>query len=152
MPAADRLWLKENRSHGPNGGNTALSNIKTMLLWGEEMELYKLAFRKFPRISHTPPETKRISEDDLGKLLRSAPGDFRDMLLFTVLTGLRPKELMELQRCHFLADGKGDLYVCIERHKTSTTARSPKPRTVRRGSGSPIGRSLFGGRRQRQGP
>jgi integrase len=123
-------WAKQNHSRSANGGNEALANVKSMLLWGEEMELYGLPFRKFPRMTRTPPETKRISEEDLKLLLSAAPDDFRDVLLFGMLTGLRPSELMGLRRCHFQLDSKGDSYVRIEKHKTSRSSRTPKPRTV----------------------
>ena len=124
------LWAKKNRTRSANGGNEALANIKAMLLWGRETELYELSFRKFPKLSRTPPETKRIPFDDMAKLLATADEDLRDMLRFGLVTGLRPKELMELKRSNFLTDGNGSPYVVIERHKTSKTARTPRPRSV----------------------
>ena len=123
-------WAKTNHSRSENGGNEALSSVKTMLLWGMEQELYELPFRKFPVMEHTPPETQRLNDDDLEKLLTTATGDFGDMLLFGLLTGLRPKELMELQKSNFHTGGDGLPYILIERHKTSRSARTPRPRTV----------------------
>ena len=123
-------WARANHARCANGGNEALANVKAMLRWGEEMEMCGLSFRKFPKLSRTPPETKRLPEADLAKLLAAADDDLRDMLRFGLLTGLRPKELMELRRSSFLTDGNGDPYVSIQRHKTSRSARTPRPRSV----------------------
>ena len=124
------LWAKKNRTRSANGGNEALANIKAMLIWGRDAELCELSFKKFPKLSRTPPETKRIPFDDMAKLLAKASEDLRDMLRFGLVTGLRPKELMELKRSNFLTDGNGSPYVVIERHKTSRSARTPRPRSV----------------------
>ncbi|MEI6211900.1 MAG: site-specific integrase, partial [bacterium] len=124
------LWAKRKHSRGPNGGNEAIANIKAMLLWGQEAELCDLALRKFPKLIRTPPETKRIPYDDLAKLLATTDDDLRDMLWFGFMTGLRPKELMELKRSNFLTGGNGSPYIVIERHKTSRSSRTPRPRSV----------------------
>lgn len=123
-------WARKHHSRGPNGGNEAVANVKAMLLWGQDMELCELGVRKFPKLSRIPPETKRIPEDDMGRLFEAAGEDFRDMLYFGLLTGLRPKELMELKGANVLTDGNGGSYIIIERHKTSRSARSPRPRSV----------------------
>jgi integrase len=123
-------WAQKNHSRSRNGGNEALANIKAMLLWGRESELCELAIRKFPKLCRTPPETKRLPDDEIAKLLATADEDLRDMLQFGILTGLRPKELMELKRANLFKDGNGVPYIIIERHKTSRSARTPRPRSV----------------------
>ena len=106
-----------------------------MLRWGEEMELVDLNFKRFPPMNHTPPETKRISEDVLRFLFakkpdEDEPDDFRDMLRFGLLTGLRPLELRNLTKDNIRQTQDGAMFLLIERHKTSRTANQPKPRTV----------------------
>ncbi len=64
------------------------------------------------------------------KLLTAAPSDFQDLLRFGVLTGLRPQELRGLTQENLRTKATGDMYVWIGRHKTSKTARVPKPRTI----------------------
>ena len=123
-------WAATNHTRSPNGGIEAVSNVKAMLRWGAEMEMCELSFKKFPKLSRTPPDTKRLPDEDLRKVLAKAPADFRDILLFGVLTGLRPKELMGLRQENCVMDGSGQPYVRIERHKTSKSARTPRPRTV----------------------
>jgi integrase len=120
----------KSRFGNPNAGNEAMSQIKTMLRWADEMEICDLSFRRFPPILHTPPETKRINETDLAKMLANAREDFRDMIVFGLLTGLRPKELIELTQDQVKCSGSGMMYVSIERHKTSRSSGSPKPRSV----------------------
>ena len=123
-------WAKAGHSRSENGGNEALSAVKTMLLWGQEMELYTLPFRKFPKMEHTPPETRRVFDEDLDKILVAAVDDFGEMLLFGFLTGLRPKELMQAEKAQILMDGSGKPYILIQRHKTSRSRRTPRPRSV----------------------
>ena len=124
------IFSMREHSRSPNGGNEALSNIKAMMRWGVEQEICELSFKQFPKLCRVPPETKRISYEDMAKLLAEADDDFRDMLRFGLLTGLRPKELMELKHANCLTDGNGDPYISIHRHKTSKSARTPRPRTV----------------------
>lgn len=52
------------------------------------------------------------------------------MLVFGMLTGLRPQELRTLKKVEVLQDGQGRSYVLIEVHKTSRTARDHQSRTV----------------------
>ena len=115
---------------GPNAGNQALRHVKTMLLWGEEMEICALSFRKFPEIGEVVPEVDPVTERELGALLNSVPHDFRDMLLFGLLTGLRPEELRHLKKTNIMHTAFGDAYALIPKHKTSRSAREPKPRSV----------------------
>jgi integrase len=128
----EKFQASEKRKHGrgPNGGIETVANVKAMLRWGFEMGICDLPFRGFPKASRTPPDTKRIPEDDLTRLVEAADEDLRDVLLFGLFTGLRPGELIGLRRSHVVANGNGVLYVLIERHKTSRTARTPRPRTV----------------------
>lgn len=121
---------EKERGSKPNSGNQALRHVKTMLLWGEEMELIDLPFRRFPKVRHVPPETKRVDEADLVLLLDHLPDDFKDMILFGLMTGLRPNELRELTQGQVRQSGNGTAYVYIARHKTARTIGEPKPRTV----------------------
>ena len=90
-------------------------------------------------MNHTPPETKRISEDVLRLIFEKKadeaeepqePDDFRDMLRFGLLTGLRPLELRNLTKDNVRQTPDGAMFLLIERHKTSRPANEPKPRTV----------------------
>jgi integrase len=123
-------WLKQCHSRGENGGVEAMSHLKAALKWAQEMDLCDFAYGRFPPISRVAPPTKRISDDDLPRLLAAADPDFKDMLLFGLMTGLRPKEQRELQRCHCQKDATGSYYVIIQRHKTSRSAKVPTPRSV----------------------
>jgi len=114
----------------PNSGNHQLRNVKTMLLWGEEMELIDLPFKRFPKARHIPPKTKRVNENDLVILLNKVPKDFKDMILFGLLTGLRPNELRELTQEQVRISQDVAPYILIEGHKTAKTAGEAKPRTV----------------------
>jgi integrase len=124
-------WARENHSRGPNGGNAYLRNVKTMFLWAEEVELCPCPVKKFPKMHETLPETKRFTDEELVKLLtRMTDIDFRDMLLFGLLTGLRPQELRGLRKEHIMRDGQGSLYLYIEKHKTARMTHEHKARSV----------------------
>ena len=126
-------WAKNHHGRGENAGNQLFSHIKTMLKWGEEMELVDLSFKRFPPMAYTPPETKRINQDNLKRLFEGyedQPDDFRDMLAFGLRTGLRPQELRTLTKDNLRHTATGTPFLLIERHKTSKTANEPKPRTV----------------------
>jgi len=115
----------------PNAGNELMASVKCMFRWADEMELCDLAFKRFPCISRTPPMTKRIGDEDMTKILATASGDFKDMLMFGLLTGLRPLELRELKRHQIkVSNPSGMTYVMIEQHKTSRSTSDPRPRTV----------------------
>lgn len=132
----DRMTLEEfyaaekGKGKSPNAGNEAMSHAKCLLRWAEEMEVCDLAFRRFPVIRRTPPTTKRITDDDLIKLLSTASGDFSDLLRFGLLTGLRPFELRKLRHDQIKVTSEGTMYVMIEHHKTSKSAAEPRPRSV----------------------
>ena len=100
-----------------------------MLRWGEDMEIVTLGFKKFPVINHTPPDTRRLTNEELVTLLSGASPDFADWIHFAVLTGLRPKEQRELQKLAIKRTSCGS-YAEILNHKTRRTARSARPRTV----------------------
>jgi len=124
-------WARAHHSKGPNGGNAYLRNVKTMLRWAEEVELCPCPVKKFPKMHETLPETKRFTDEELVKLLnRMTAGDFKDILLFGLLTGLRPQELRGLKKGHVMRDAEGALYIYIEKHKTATMTHLPKPRSV----------------------
>lgn len=114
----------------PNSGNEDFVKVKTMLRWGEEIELIDLAFKRFPKIRYVPPPSRRVDAADLEALLSRVPMNFRDMILFGVLTGLRPIELRELTQDQIRHTDEGRPYVYIEGHKTARTVGEPRPRTV----------------------
>jgi len=122
-------WAKENHGRSANAGNIPLIHVKVMLKWAEDMDVCSLNFKKFPIMRHTNPETPRLTDEEVGKLLAAAPGDFRDLLETGLLTGLRPPELRELRKGNIRIESQ-PAYVIIERHKTSRSAEEPKPRTV----------------------
>ena len=135
-------WAKKTHARGENGGNQLYSHIKTMLRWGEEMEIIDLHFKRFPPMFYTPPKTKRLNEEMVQLCLKpepvettesgasQEPDEFRDMLHFGLLTGLRPQELRTISKDNIRHNGAGGVFLLIERHKTSKTANEPKPRSV----------------------
>lgn len=120
----------KSRGRSDNRGIEALANVKAMLRWGEEHEVCTLAFKRFPAMSHIPPNVTPLDDTELQRLLEAASPDFRDMLLFGTLTGLRPGELRGLTRDMIRTKGNGEMYIYIIRHKTTKSARVPRPRTV----------------------
>ena len=122
--------LAKERGRGENGGIEALAGVKAMLRWGEEQEICELAFKRFPKMSHVPPTVTPLDDGELQKLLEAAPPDFKDLLTFGMLTGLRPGELRGMTRDMVRTKASGEMYVCIIRHKTTKSARVPRPRTV----------------------
>lgn len=122
-------WARKNRGTSENGGNRHMREVKTMILWGADMDLCTIPVRKFPVIRHAPPKTKKFSDQELVVLLKKTDADFRDMIVFGILTGLRPQELRGLTRSH-LQEQNGGAFIVMERHKTSLSARQPKPRCV----------------------
>ena len=125
------LWARRTSNNsGPNAGNQALRQVKTMLKWGEEEELCELPFRRFPAISEVPPETKRVGMADLDKLLRVAPDNLIDLIRFGLLTGLRPQELRQLKVDQVIRPDSGICYARIERHKTAGRTSERTVRTV----------------------
>ena len=107
-------WARKNHSQGPNGGNVFLRNVKSMFLWAEDMDICRCPVRRFPYMPEAPPETKRFTDEELTLLLdciKPMSSDFHDMVVFALLTGLRPQELRELQRRHFISDNAGEEYL-----------------------------------------
>jgi integrase len=124
-------YARSMHSRRNNGGNHYYREVKTMLLWAEDYEVCDLPVKHFPPMRHTPPRTLRFTDEEITKLLACIPEcDFRDMLLFGLMTGLRPNEMRTLKKSEIMDDGHGHSYVLIEVHKTSRSARDPQPRTV----------------------
>ena len=126
-------WGRDNHSKSQNGGIVFVRHVKTMFLWAEEMDICPCPVKKFPKVTETPPETKRFSDEELRKLLTTVPPeftDFRDMIVFGLHTGLRPQELRELTRDQLHDDGNGNYAVFIQNHKTARSSHEPKPRSV----------------------
>ena len=124
-------WAREHHKRAKNGGNHNLREVRTMLRWAEEFDLCDLPVRRFPPMRNSPARTLRFSDEEIAKLLGRMPaGSFRDMIVFGLLTGLRPQELRGLAKGEVGQDGQGRCYVLIEQHKTSRTAKDPQPRSV----------------------
>ncbi len=122
-------WAKKERGTSENGGIRHMREVKTVLLWGVDMDLCMMPVRKFPAMRYAPPKTNKFTDQELVALLKKTDPDFRDMILFGILTGLRPQELRALTRTH-IQEQKGGAFIVMERHKTSLSARQPKPRCV----------------------
>ena len=122
-------WAKRERGTSENGGIRHMREVKTLLNWGVDMDLCMMPVRKFPAMRYAPPKTKKFTDQELVKLLKKADPDFRDMIVFGILTGLRPQELRGLTRNH-IQEQNGGAFIIMERHKTSLSARTPKPRCV----------------------
>ena len=126
-------WARKSHSKSANGGTAYLRHVKTMFLWAEEVGLCPCPVRRFPKVTESAAPIRRFTDDELTKLfLRVAPAfqDFRDMVYFGLLTGLRPQELRGLQRDHILRDSGGQAFVLIQQHKTARMARQPMARSV----------------------
>ena len=126
-------WAKKNHSQSSNGGNIFLRNVKSMFLWAEDMNVCRCPVRKFPYMPETPPLTKRFTDEELTILLdciKQKSPDFHDMIVFALLTGLRPPELREIKRHHYIKDEEGKEYIEFQRHKTAKSTREPGKRTV----------------------
>lgn len=122
-------WAKQNHSKGRNGGNEYLRHTKAMLRWAEEMELCDNPIKRFPPITVYPSETKRFTDEEIKALLAKAPDDLRDMLLFGLLTGLRPQELRRLEKEH-IHHAENGYCIVLEQHKTAGRTKTPQPRSV----------------------
>lgn len=126
-------WARKQRGAGPNAGNAHLRHVKTMFLWAEEMGLCDCPVKKFPATTETLPTTRRFTDEELAKLFAYAGDgfrDFRDMLYFGLLTGLRPQELREFQKDQVMRDGRGDFFIFIEKHKTARMTKKAVSRSV----------------------
>ena len=124
-------FVRTHHGRGGNRGNSYLRDVKTMFRWAEDMEICPCPVRKFPAMTYTPPQTKRFTDDEGKKLLGRIPeGDFKDLVVFGLMTGLRPKEIRELKREHVLPDCRNPEYLRIEQHKTAKMQHEPRPRTV----------------------
>jgi integrase len=122
-------WAKLHHSKSRNGGNEYLRHVKVMLRWGEEMELCNNPIKRFPPMSVFPSETKRFNDEEIKVLLAKATDALRDMLLFGLLTGLRPQELRALEKDHIHHTENGYCIV-LEQHKTAGSTKTPQPRSV----------------------
>jgi len=122
-------WARKVRGQSANGGNRHLREVKTLFRWGEEMDICACPVKRFPAIREAPARTRKFTDEEFPRLLAGASADFRDMVVFGLLTGLRPQELRGLKQEHIWKVGP---HVCVvlERHKTSMSAQLPQPRCV----------------------
>ncbi len=112
------VWAKRVRGKSANGGNRHLREVKSAFHWGEDMDVCVCPVRRFPVMREAPAKTKKFTDAELPILLEHARPDFRDMLLFGLLTGLRPQELRGLCREHIRQVGQS-MCVVLEKHKAS---------------------------------
>ena len=126
------FFVAEKKHHGlgPNAGNHALIQVKSMYGWARKYDVCSIPIARFPEMTHEQPETKRFSHEEFARLLAKVPKDFKDLILFGLLTGLRPQELRQLQTMHILKLENGSCCIRIEKHKTARSTKNPKPRSV----------------------
>ena len=75
------------------------------------------------------PKQRKFTDEEIPRLLYHSAPDFRDIITFGLLTGLRPNELRMLHREH-IHQANGTSCVVLERHKTTMTAQLTQPRCV----------------------
>lgn len=124
-----QAWAKIHSGKSPNAGNEALRNVKVMFNWAIENEICTINIKKYPRLSYEPARTKRFTDEEMRKLLEKSEGEFKDTILFALLTGLRPQELRALQKQNLVQKDESH-FLIIERHKSSRTAKRPIPRSI----------------------
>lgn len=100
-----------------------------MFRWGEEYEVCDCPVKKFPKVCHKPPTTKKFTKEEIAKLLEIVKPDFADLIRFAIMTGLRPIEIRTLKKTD-IELGDNGASVRIEHHKTSATSKVPLPRSV----------------------
>jgi len=122
-------WAKKYRGRSANGGNRHLRAVKACFRWGEDVDLCLCPVRRFPVMREYPPETKKFTDDELPILLEHASPDFRDMIVFGLMTGLRPQELYPLTRQQ-VREVKGRPCIVLDKHKTRGSMRISQPRVV----------------------
>jgi integrase len=125
------VWARKTHGYGANRGNHLCRDMRTMFRWAEENEICDCPVRRFPPISEAPPKTKVFNDEEITLLLNHITDDeFRDMLVFGLLTGLRPQELRCLRWSEVKQDANHKYYVFIEQHKTAKMTTVPMVRSV----------------------
>jgi integrase len=125
------VWARKTHGYGANRGNHLCRDMRTMFRWAEENEICDCPVRRFPPISESPPKTKVFNDEEITLLLNHITDDeFRDMLVFGLLTGLRPQELRCLRWSEVKQDANHKYYVFIEQHKTAKMTTVPMVRSV----------------------
>ena len=114
---------------GPNAGNHAVRELKTMFLWGRRQGCYSVPMVPFPPTNEVVAETHTLSAEELVAIFKASDEDLRDLILFGLSTGLRPQEIHPLERDHIRRNGGGWL-VKIQVHKTTAASKTPAPRSV----------------------
>ncbi len=122
---------RKHHGRGPNRGNWLLQEVRAMFRWAEDWDVCPMPVRKFPPMTHTPPPTKRFVDEEVLALMECLPsGDFKDMIFFGLITGLRPQEIRGLRREHIIADETQRLHIRLEEHKTAKVQRDARPRSA----------------------
>ena len=120
----------KTRGYSANAGNEHMRHIKTMFLWGYNTEICDLPFRKFPEIKYKPTKTEGFSDNEIKNLLAVVSGEFRDMVLFSLYTGLRPIELRLLKKEQVQKTVNGCYEINIRYCKATDRCKTPRPRSV----------------------
>lgn len=123
-------WAKQHHGKSENGGNEHMRHVKTALRWGEEMELIELSFHRFPEITETLPETKRLNNAELMAILQMPASDIRDLIVIALHTGSRPIEIRELKQNDVYYTTEGTGYIKIAKPKTRKMTKDPAPREI----------------------
>lgn len=123
------VWAKRFNGHSINAGLEAAAHVKVLFRWALQESVCIHNIRSFPKIKRETADTRRFSQDELKKLFPVLSEDFRDVLLFGLLTGLRPQELRALHKRDFLVH-HGQTYLNIEHHKTSKHSKYSRPRSI----------------------
>lgn len=122
-------WIKSKHSRTKTSFH-ALRECRTLFHWGNRAELINFPMSRFPVGSEPRADIKRFTSEEIAKLLTAASGEFKDMVHFGSMMGLRPKELRELRHDQIDWDAKPRPMLVIEHHKTLQTSRVPIPRSV----------------------
>jgi len=122
-------WAKKYRGRSANGGNRHMREVKTVFRWGEDMDICLCPVRRFPVMRESPAKTRKFTDDELPLLVQHSQPDFRDMLVFGLLTGLRPQELRALRKEDIRQVGNATCIV-FEKHKATMAMQLQQPRVV----------------------
>ena len=122
-------WIKSKHSRTKSPFH-AMRECRTLFHWGNRAELINFPMSRFPVGSEPRADVKRFTSEEISKLLAVATGEFKDMVHFGSMMGLRPKELRELRHDQIDWDAKPRPMLVIEHHKTLQTSRVPIPRSV----------------------
>lgn len=134
-----KLWLTRStyvkgnqppRPYSPKSVNHALIALRRAFNWAIETD--RLPFGRNPfakvRLLHVEGRHRLATEEEFQALLRHCSSEaFRDVLVVMRGTGARPQDVYSLEWS--MVDWENGMWV-VHKHKTSRTARQPKPRVI----------------------